>query len=407
MIELVTASSGTTKMDVWSPLSSAPVTTSSCSGGSTFSTSTPFIQNISLPADGVIYVQSYTLPAGASAPVVNDGSAPCFNPYQVAQTADSSTCLEGDVYVEGELQGQLTIASAANIIITRDTTYNCVDGNNSASSTNPDTVAVCTTPPGGRSPDILGLSALEDVVVAHNNPVDQVTQSSQDCSSSGFGDGTNTPVGNASGLPTSSMLTENPYNGQQVSNVHVSNGSTTVTLSSGNFVNDGIPNSTAVAVSGSGIPAGTTVANISGGSLTLSTAATSSSGYNGETLTFTDPGLANDPVAIWPTLCDTIGSSGIYVDAAVFALHGSFGVQNWNMTPFSNYVNLNGTDLSEYRGPFGQFGGGGGTEGYEKSISFDQRLGFISPPFIIPGSVPLWVLNDYVECPNSSCPAIG
>jgi hypothetical protein len=52
-------------------------------------------------------------------------------------------------------------------------------------------------------------------------------------------------------------------------------------------------------------------------------------------------------------------------------------------------------------------GGGSGTDGYEKKLSFDQRLDFVSPPFIIPGSVPFWVLNNYVECLNATCPALG
>jgi len=386
-------------MDVWSPLSSAPTTSSTCSGGSTFSTASPFIQNIALPPDGVIYVQNYTLPNGASAPSVNDGSSPCFNPYEVTSPANSDQCLEGDTYVEGELHGQLTIGSAANIIITRDLTDNCVDGTGSAVVTNPDTVSGCATE---NSPDVLGLSAKYDVIVAHNNPVDQVTQSSQDCLGNGFGDGTGTPVN----TPTGSMLAGNPYNGQAVSNVKVTSGSNQVTLSfGGNFTNDGIVAGTDVNVSGTGIPAGTTVADVNGGTLTLSQNATASNGS--VTLNFTDPGLQNDPAAVWPTLCDTTGSSGIYIDAAVFALNGSFGVQNWDQSPFSNYVNLNGTDLSEYRGPFGTFGGGGGTSGYEKKISFDQRLDFISPPYVLPGSVPLWVLDNYVECPNATCPAIG
>ena len=183
MIELVTTSSGTTKMDVWSPLSSSPTTTSTCSGGSTFSQASPFIQNIPLPADGVVYVQNYILPTGALAPSVNDGSAPCFNPYQEDLPADNPTCLEGDTYVEGELHGQLTIASAANIIITRDLTVNCVDGNGAAVVTNPDTVSNCTSE---NNPDILGLSAKEDVLVSHNDPSDQVTQSTQDCLGNGF-----------------------------------------------------------------------------------------------------------------------------------------------------------------------------------------------------------------------------
>ena len=176
------------------------------------------------------------------------------------------------------------------------------------------------------------------------------------------------------------MLSGNPYNGTTVSGVTVNSGNTTVNASFGNNFG-GIPVGTEVSVSGSGIASGTTVADVGSGnnptSLVLSTAPTST--HSNVTLTFSDPGLANDPAAVWPTLCDTTGSAGIYIDAAVFALNGSFGDQNWNLSPFSNYVNLNGTDLSEYRGPFGTFNGGGGTTGYEKRISFDQRLDFLSP----------------------------
>jgi len=343
-----------------------------------------------------VYVQNYTLPTGASAPVVNDGSAPCFNPYQVASAADSQQCLEGDAYVEGELKGQLTIASAANIIITRNLTYNCVDGSGAASETNPDAVSGCATE---TNPDVLGLSAKYDVLNAHNDPSDQVTQDTQDCATNSFGDGTGTPVN----TPTSSMLSGNPYNGTTVSGVHVTSGNANVTVSGGGF--SGVPAGASVSVSGTGIPANTTVADVNGNTLTLSQNATATN--NNVTLTFTDPGLKNDPAAIWPTLCDTVNSSasspGIFVDAAIFALNGSYGDQNWNLGPYDNYVNLNGTDLSQFRGPFGIVG----TAGYEKRISFDQRLSFISPPYIIPGSVPLWVLDNYVECPSSSCPTTG
>jgi len=396
MIELVTSGSGTTTMNVWSPLSSGPTTTSTCSNSGTFSTGSPFITGIALPADGVIYVQNYTLPSGASAPVVNDGSAPCFNPYQVAAAADSVQCLEGDAYVEGELKGQLTIASAANIIVTRNITYNCVDGSGAASETNPDAVSGCSTE---NNPDILGLSAKYDVLNAHNDPSDSVTQDTQDCASNNFGDGTGTPVN----TPTAPMLSGNPYNGTTVSGVHVTSGSANVTVSGGGF--SGVPGVSSVSVSGTGIPANTTVVDINSNTLTLSAPATATN--NNVTLTFTDPGLKNDPAAIWPTLCDTINSSasspGIFVDAAIFGLNGSYGDQNWDLGPYANYVNRNGTDLSEFRGPFGIVG----SAGYEKRLSFDQRLSFISPPFIIPGSVPLWVLDNYVECPSSACPATG
>jgi hypothetical protein len=61
------------------------------------------------------------------------------------------------------------------VLVARD--YNCVDGTGAAVVTNPDTVSTCSSPPSGRSPDILGLSAKYDVLVSHNDPTDQVTQS--------------------------------------------------------------------------------------------------------------------------------------------------------------------------------------------------------------------------------------
>jgi len=390
MIELVTTN-GTTTMNVWSPLSSTPLTTSTCSGGSSFSTTSPLVTNIPLPADGVVYVRDYTPPTGSIVPTVNDGSAPCFNPYQAAANASSTACLEGDAYIEGELSGQLTVASAANIIITRDLTYACTD-TSGVSGTNPSSVSGCSNE---NNPDILGLSAEEDVLVSHNDPTDSVTQSTQDCVLKGFGNGTGSPVN----TPSSSMLSGDPYNGTQITGAQVTASSAQVTDNNG-F--NGVPSDTNLTVTGTGIPAGTTVVSVSGNTLVLSANATKSGNV---TLTFTDPGLQNDPAAIWPTMCD---ATNIYIDASIFALSGSFGVQNWDDSPFSSYVNLNGTDLSEFRGPFGVSGGGGsGTDGYEKRVSFDQRLEFIAPPFVIPGSVPLWVVENYIACPNSSCPAIG
>ncbi len=304
MIELVTSGGGPTTMDVWSPLSTAAMgTTSTCSNGSTFSPSTPFITGIALPSDGVVYVQSCT---GCSWPgTFADGSTPCPNPYQSAQLVNSFWCLEGDAYIEGELQGQLTVASAANIIITRNLTYQCADGSGPASPADPSSVSGCTTEP---TPDILGLSAQEDVVVSHN-------QNGSNCTY----DGTGTPT------------------------------------------------NTGTRISGTSYP--------------------------------------NDPFDIWPTLCDvnsTGSTSGITVDAAVLALNGSFGTENWDQQPYSGLVNLNGTDLSQYRGPFGIEG----QDGYEKNFSYDTRLAYIEPPYAIPGAVPLWLVNDYIDCPSSSCPAI-
>ena len=76
----------------------------------------------------------------------------------------------------------------------------------------------------------------------------------------------------------------------------------------------------------------------------------------------------------------------VVIDAAVFALNGSFGVENWNQTPQSGNANFNGSDLSEYRGPFGIHG----SNGYNKEFSFDQRLAYALPPNLLPQGVSLW-----------------
>ncbi len=318
MIELVTSGT-TTTMNVWSPLSSdSAVTTSSCSGGSTFSTSNPFITGIPLPTDKVIYVNNYTLKSGTAPPTVNDGSTPCFNPYQSSASVTSGSCYEGDVYIEGELSGQLTVASAANIMVTRNITYACASGSGPASSTNPSSVTACATE---ATPDLLGLSAQTDVLISGNNP-SNTGASTQNCSSNGFGDGTGAPVN----VPTSGQTSRAPYTA--------------------------------------------------------------------------DAALSHDPAAVWPTLCNP---QNVIIDAAIFALGGSFGVENWDTTPQSGGAYLNGTDLGQYRGPFGYVG----STGYTKQFSFDQRLKFAAPPDSLQSAVANWQVGDYVVCPLSSCPAIS
>lgn len=325
MIELV-ASNGSTTMDVWSPLSSASLGTSpACSnpaGSSShgFSSSTPFITGIPLPSDGVVYVQDYVL--GSNPPSVpSDGSSPCFNPYRAQLAATAQQCYEGDVYVEGELAGQLTIGSSANIVVTRDLTYACSDGLGPATSTDPSSVSACTT----SEPDVLSLSAEIDILVSGNSSADPTTgrspnpdASTQGCVSSGFGDGTGSPANS----PTPAQQSAAPYS--------------------------------------------------------------------------TDPALANDPAAVWPTLCNP---DNIVVDAGLFALNGSFGVENWDTTARSGGVYLNGSDLSEYRGPFGVVG----VSGYSKQFSFDSRLQYDPPPHILQSAFKVWQQHDYVVCSTAAC----
>jgi hypothetical protein len=283
------------------------------------------IDGIALPTDGVVYVEDYTLPTDGTLPKVPaDGSSPCFNPYRASDPATSAQCYEGDVYIEGELSGQLTVGSTANIVVTRDLTDACADGSGGAQQTDPSSVAACTS---SATPDVLGLSAKYDVLVSGNDPSDG-TASDQSCVANGFGDGTGTPAN----TPTSSQTSSPPYT--------------------------------------------------------------------------TDPnaGLAKDPAAVWPTLCNP---TDIVIDAAVFALNGSFGVENWGTTALSGGAYLNGADLSYYRGPFGYVG----STGYTKEFSFDQQLQYAAPPHSLQSAIAVWQVGSYVVCGTSeaasSCPAYG
>jgi type II secretory pathway pseudopilin PulG len=80
-----------------------------------------------LPANGVVYVQS--VPSATTDPNYTAG-CPYSNPSHPLPTTlvtnDASTyqCRDGDVFVQGQLKGQLTIASANNILITGNLTYN-------------------------------------------------------------------------------------------------------------------------------------------------------------------------------------------------------------------------------------------------------------------------------------------
>jgi hypothetical protein len=101
---IVLKSSG--KMDVTSATTAAQ-TNPGCGPGT----------NLDLPENGVIYVDpsTGTCPAGW-----NNKAAGL---YPVAGDVTSYNCLAGDVFVQGTLNGQLTIASANNIIVTDDVSY--------------------------------------------------------------------------------------------------------------------------------------------------------------------------------------------------------------------------------------------------------------------------------------------
>jgi hypothetical protein len=81
----------------------------------------------SLPTNGVVYVQS--VPSASTDPNYTSG-CPYTNPaypisaLMVTNDANQFACRDGDVFVQGQLKGQLTIAAANNVNITGNLTYN-------------------------------------------------------------------------------------------------------------------------------------------------------------------------------------------------------------------------------------------------------------------------------------------
>jgi hypothetical protein len=111
--------------------------------------------NLPIPSNGVIYVQTVpttTTAANYWAPGA-PGKPTCAsngNPLGYPQNSDDSTyqCQGGDVFVEGVMKGQATIASENDIYVTGDLTYN-------------------GGVTGGTASDILGLVANNYVYVYH------------------------------------------------------------------------------------------------------------------------------------------------------------------------------------------------------------------------------------------------
>jgi hypothetical protein len=355
MIEFVPPTTGATQstMNVWSPLTvksgySAGNPSSACG---TYSPSSPWQTGISLPADGVIYVQS--VPSKTTDPnywssaslatadtTVVSGHPPvpnkCLDPYTPnwfstwAATPASSQCPsgtigEGDVIIEGELKGQVTLASDSNVIISRDVTYNCADGAGAASQTLP---AACSTATGSAD-DILGIAADADVVLSH--PTDQ---------SDGLG-------------PSPGWVSSAPSCGSQ----------------------DGTTLTAAI-----------------------------SSGASATTL--------NSYIA--PT-CDI---KNPIADMATVALGGSLGVENYDQqdaffnsgsgTTSGGGFYVNGTDISFFRGPFGTFDGdGNNVTGYNKELTYDTRLGYVTPPYFLGAVSTVWNLTSVVVCGTENASVTG
>lgn len=105
-------------MDVWSPYSQGTLNPSCGTAPITDK------QNVPIPSNNVIYVQS--VPQAQAAPA---GTAACAagSIGGLPQSGDLNTnyqhCRDGDVWVEGTVKGRVSVASENNIVITDNLTY--------------------------------------------------------------------------------------------------------------------------------------------------------------------------------------------------------------------------------------------------------------------------------------------
>jgi hypothetical protein len=173
--------------DVWSPLSGVAGAQPVGSGCGTWPSTT--VQNVAVSSAGlVIYVDNTpgtvttqcstciasALSTGQSLGALPSGSGVCPDPTK-PYASPCPTLPPGDVVVEGEEEGQVTLGAEGNIVISRDLTYQCADDTSGGGQTGV-TAQQSTTytfPTSGSNncatgeTDVLGLVAEGDILISH------------------------------------------------------------------------------------------------------------------------------------------------------------------------------------------------------------------------------------------------
>lgn len=353
------------------------------------------------PSNGVVYVQNSTSGCGVK-----------YNPFN-SDTENDTGC--GNVYVSGEYTESLTIASANDVII-----------NGNLKTTSSTTSTPVGEPTGGAT---LGLIAENYVRIYH--PVKHNYETEH-----------YTPKTAAASAEKCSATSTVKISGS------ITNGSAKVTgLSSTEELNPGDP------VSGSGIPAGTTIKSVENGTtILLSANATSTKTTE---LTFTLPYIyfkgiklcveetktgyifhESETLDTKPCESNTsyVGESiceyeqmnskectskatnqnssedpnkwGYMqepeIDAAILSTKHSFIVDNWKCGSKLKKLTVWGSIAQFWRGPVGTGGGTGGS-GYIKNYNYDERLASQQPPSFLSPSSTSWSLSRETAPPTSFC----
>jgi hypothetical protein len=165
-IKILAPSPGTlvSRMQVWSPNSTAPTTNAAKCGGAAALGDKNNGATLPIPNDNIILIQN--VPATQTLPLTGSCAAGAIGD-SLPQDLDANRrlleadCRGGNVYIQGQLTGKLTVSAENNIIITGDLTYH-----------------------GGRQGgDVLGLIATNSVKVYH--PVECNNYNNGKCGSIG------------------------------------------------------------------------------------------------------------------------------------------------------------------------------------------------------------------------------
>jgi hypothetical protein len=322
-----------------------------------------------------------------------------------SSTAGTSTvgygCRNGDVFVQGQLNGRLTIAAENNIVVFGSVTY-------------------------AGSDDLLGLVANNYISVYHpvgqpSSPIDGYNEV-QRVSISGWSAGDrfrltfagqqtgNINFGSASASQVQIALESLSNIGPGDVAVTGSEGGPYTVTFQGQYQARDVPQMT---ISCTGCSGSVTTVQAGGdpGGTVACDGATDSGGYCNlripGVVSPQAPSLFNGTVPGTSTMATATyqyANRGPSVSGAILTVAHSFGVQNYQYGPaFTGYggsagsLTVFGAIAQQYRGAVGMFSGSTVIHGYAKNYSYDNRLKYDSPPHFLNPVASAWQVVTWAE----------
>ena len=93
----------------------------------------------------------------------------------------------------------------------------------------------------------------------------------------------------------------------------------------------------------------------------------------------------------------TIGSNGLTIHAAIFALNHTFSFERHDINGPRGTLSIVGSIIQKYRGPVGTISGTTVTHGYIKDYHHDQRMTYETPPHFLPPTNSGWMNLEWRE----------